>query len=228
MSYFPKIGQWRKLQSDVCWSQGRGDPNLWRRRNDEADFKARVALEALKGEGPVSELASEYGVHPTMIQQWKKTLFEGAADIFERDGKKKAEVDEETVRSLDAKIGELAVANDFVQKAQAVDRQVNAPVLRGRVRHSASSRISSSRNASVFGSPGNSGVCRSGADTSSLLSWKPAATQPCPGASSGVCACSCSRPFLFGREPADRKTRLLCPCRFPTRATPRIPNPGQR
>jgi transposase-like protein len=84
-----------------------------------------VALEAVKGERTVSELAAEYGVHPTMIHTWKKALREGASDIFERGGKKKAEVDEETVRDLHAKIGELAVANDFFgQKAQALDRKV--------------------------------------------------------------------------------------------------------
>ncbi|WP_434802922.1 IS3 family transposase [Paracoccus albus] len=84
-----------------------------KRRNHDAGFKARVALEAVKGERTVSELASEHGVHPTMINQWKRALLEGAPDIFERGSKKKAEVDEETVRSLHAKIGELAVANDF-------------------------------------------------------------------------------------------------------------------
>jgi transposase len=52
-----------------------------------------------------------------MIHQWKKALLEGAAEIFERGGKKTAEVDEETVRSLHAKIGELAVANDFLEDA---------------------------------------------------------------------------------------------------------------
>ncbi len=87
-----------------------------KRRNHDAGFKARVALEAVKGERTVSELAAEYGVHPTMIHQWKKVLLEGALDIFERGGKKKAEIDEETVRSLHAKIGELAVANDFLSR----------------------------------------------------------------------------------------------------------------
>ena len=76
--------------------------------------KARVALEALEGERTVSELAAEYGLHPTMIQQWKKALIDGAADIFERGSRKAAEADEETVRSLHAKIGELALANDFL------------------------------------------------------------------------------------------------------------------
>ncbi len=87
-----------------------------KRRNHDAGFKARVALEAVKGERTVSELAAEYGVHPTMIHQWKKALLEGAADIFERGSKKKAELDEETMRSLHAKIGELAVANDFLSR----------------------------------------------------------------------------------------------------------------
>jgi transposase len=100
-----------------------------KRRNHDAGFKARVALEALKGERTVSELAAEYGVHPTMIHQWSEplsaigprtmasALLDGAADIFERGGRKPvAEVDEETVRSLHAKIGELAVANDFLSR----------------------------------------------------------------------------------------------------------------
>ena len=87
-----------------------------KRRNHDAGFKARVALEAVKDEGTVSELAAEYGVHPTMIHQWKKALLDGAADIFERGGKKAPEIGEETVRSLHAKIGELAVANDFLSR----------------------------------------------------------------------------------------------------------------
>lgn len=60
-----------------------------KRRNHDAGFKARVALEAMKGERTVSELAAEYGVHPTMIHQWKKALLEGASDIFERAGRKR-------------------------------------------------------------------------------------------------------------------------------------------
>ena len=86
------------------------------RRNDDARFNARVALEAVKGERTVSELATDYGVHPTMIHQWKKALLDGAAEIFERGGKAAPAVDEDTVRSLHAKIGELAVANDFLSR----------------------------------------------------------------------------------------------------------------
>jgi transposase-like protein len=89
-----------------------------KRRNHDAAFKARVALEAVKGERTVSELATAYGVHPTMIHHWMKALLEGAAGIFERGGQAAAtaEVAEETVRDLHAKIGELAVANDFLSR----------------------------------------------------------------------------------------------------------------
>ncbi|MCC5989875.1 MAG: transposase [Pararhodobacter sp.] len=89
-----------------------------KRRNHDAAFKARVALEAVKGERTVSELAVAYGVHPTMIHQWKRSLLEGAAGIFERGGKVAAgsEIGEDTVRDLHAKIGEMAVANDFLSR----------------------------------------------------------------------------------------------------------------
>ena len=87
-----------------------------KRRNHDAGFKARVALEALKGERTVSELATAYGVHPTMVHQWKKALLEGASGVFERGGKTAPDVDEDTVRDLHAKIGELAVANDFLSR----------------------------------------------------------------------------------------------------------------
>lgn len=87
-----------------------------KRRHHDAGFEARVALEAVKGERTVSELAAEKGVHLTMIHQWKKALLDGAADIFERGGKRAPEIDEDTVRSLHAKIGELAVANDFLSR----------------------------------------------------------------------------------------------------------------
>ena len=77
-----------------------------------------MALEALKGERTVSDLATAYEVHPTMIHQWKTALLEGGAGIFERGGKAaaSAEINEDTFRDLHAKIGELAVANDFLSR----------------------------------------------------------------------------------------------------------------
>jgi len=87
-----------------------------KRRNHDAAFKARVAL---KGERPVSELAPAYEVRPTMVHHWKKALLEGAAGIFERGGQAAAtaEIAEEAVRDLHAKIGELAVAKNFCRES---------------------------------------------------------------------------------------------------------------
>jgi transposase len=87
-----------------------------KRKQHSPDFKAKVALEAVKGEETVSELASRFGVHPTMIHQWKRALLEGASGVFERGGLRKPEIDEDQVKELHAKIGELAVANDFLSR----------------------------------------------------------------------------------------------------------------
>ncbi len=86
-----------------------------RRKQYKPEFKAKVALEALKGEQTVSELSSRFGVHPTMIHQWKKALLEGASGVFQRGSPSRAtDADDARVKELHAKIGELAIANDFL------------------------------------------------------------------------------------------------------------------
>ena len=87
-----------------------------KRKQHAPDFKAKVALEAVKGEETISELASRFGVHPTMIHQWKRALLDGASGIFERGSRKPPEIDEDQIRDLHAKIGELAVANSFLER----------------------------------------------------------------------------------------------------------------
>ena len=69
-----------------------------KRKQHAPEFKAKVALEALKGEATVSELASRFGVHPTMISQWKRALLDGASGVFERGSRKASVIDEEQVR----------------------------------------------------------------------------------------------------------------------------------
>ena len=89
-----------------------------KRKQYKPGFKAKVALEALKGEQTVSELSSRFGVHPTMIHQWKKALLENAPDIFERgSGKKQPAADPARIKNLHAKIGELTIERDFLAGA---------------------------------------------------------------------------------------------------------------
>ena len=87
-----------------------------KRKQHHPEFKAKVALEAVKAEEAVIELASRFGVLPTMIHQRKRALLEGASGKLERGSRKAPEVDEEQVKDLHAKIGELAVANDFLAR----------------------------------------------------------------------------------------------------------------
>jgi len=75
-----------------------------------------VALEAVKGERTLADLAQQYDVHPNQIATWRAQLLEGASDVFEKGSEKGPEpaVD---VKALHAKIGELTLANDFLEGA---------------------------------------------------------------------------------------------------------------
>lgn len=86
------------------------------RRNHSPAYKARVALEALRGEKTVAELAKQYDVHPTQVTAWKNELLQRSAEMF---GGTAAEggADAEKVRELHAKIGELSVERDFLARA---------------------------------------------------------------------------------------------------------------
>ena len=84
------------------------------RRNHSPAFKAKVALEAVKGQETVAQLAARYEVHPGQIQAWKKALSEGAAGVFGKDQGKKSENDAALIPRLYQEIGQLKVERDFL------------------------------------------------------------------------------------------------------------------
>ena len=87
------------------------------RRRFAAEFKAKVALEAIRGERTISELATKHQLHPNQITQWRRQAIENLAKAFD-DKASDAQVGREAeVTKLHAKIGQLVVERDFLAKA---------------------------------------------------------------------------------------------------------------
>jgi transposase len=87
------------------------------RRKHSPSFKAKVALEALKGEETVAQIAARFEVHPNMVTKWKKELQEQASIIFGQDHARKKKEDENLVARLYQEIGQLKVERDFLDSA---------------------------------------------------------------------------------------------------------------
>jgi transposase len=89
---------------------------MTKRRTLPAAFKKKVALAALRGDKTIHELAAHYELHPNQISTWKKQAIAGLEDVFDKkSGKSKRDVDGE-IKELHAKIGELTVVNDFLER----------------------------------------------------------------------------------------------------------------
>ena len=84
-----------------------------KRRRFTADFKKRVALEALRERDTVRAIAARHEVHPNQVGAWKRQAMEGLEEVFSQPRSKRGEEHEATVRNLHAKIGELTVERDF-------------------------------------------------------------------------------------------------------------------
>lgn len=88
-----------------------------KRRRHEPEFKARVAIEALKNLRTIQEIAKEFEIHPVQVSEWKKQMIESASEAF-GGSRKSVETDdfEQQRESLHAKIGQQAVEIDFLRK----------------------------------------------------------------------------------------------------------------
>ena len=85
-----------------------------KRRNHKPDFKAKVALAALKGDMTLAELSEKFDVHANQITEWKKQLLENADQAF--GGEKASSDTEAKIKELHAKIGQITMENDFLEK----------------------------------------------------------------------------------------------------------------
>jgi len=90
------------------------------RQKFSKEFKAKVAIEALKGAKPINELAQEFGVHPNQITLWKKKLLEVAPEVFGRKKDREAEKAKEERDRLYKKVGQLQIEVDWLKKRRGI------------------------------------------------------------------------------------------------------------
>ena len=86
------------------------------RKHYSSELKAKVALEAIKGQKTANEIASEYGVHPTQIAQWKKQALDELPVLFAQPGSGREKSEEALMANLYQQIGQLKVEVDFLKK----------------------------------------------------------------------------------------------------------------
>jgi len=89
-------------------------------RRHSAEFKAKVALEAIKGQRTMNEIAGEYGVHPGQIAQWRRQVLDELPGLFSSKRSREARTEEELKASLYQQIGQLKVELDWLKKKAGV------------------------------------------------------------------------------------------------------------
>ncbi len=87
-----------------------------KRKKFTSKFKAKVAIEALKGHQTVNQIAAEFDVHPSQVNTWKKQLLEESVDIFSKGRKQQTDNAEEEKEKLYSQIGRLKVEVDWLKK----------------------------------------------------------------------------------------------------------------
>jgi transposase len=92
------------------------------RKQYSADLKAKIAVEAVKGQRTIQEIASHYGIHPNQVTQWKKQLLESAAEVFSNGRDHVTEADEQLKSELYEQIGKLQVELDWLKKKSGLSR----------------------------------------------------------------------------------------------------------
>jgi transposase len=89
---------------------------MTKRKQYSVEYKSKVALAAIRGDGTMAELSRKYGIHANMIVKWKREALDGMKETFTKKGKKDFS-QEADMKTLQAKIGELIVERDFLAKA---------------------------------------------------------------------------------------------------------------
>ena len=95
---------------------------MGKHRKFSAELKAKIAVEALKGQRTVQEIASSYSVHPTQVTSWRKQLLDFSTEAFATGRLRSDQVDEQLKTELYAEIGRLKVELDWLQKKSGLSR----------------------------------------------------------------------------------------------------------
>ena len=90
------------------------------RKNYQPEFKAKVALEAVRGRLTINEISKQFGVHPNQISKWKKQFLESIPQIFDNAKKPRTSNNEELTNQLYQQIGQLKVELDWLQKKSSI------------------------------------------------------------------------------------------------------------